>query len=156
MHLWKIDFFYVCIRLLNNKFHGLSPSGGHHSLMFDQGFQKIAGRDWLERHLTVLCINEIVPSHVVIRLNHALLEFLDFSFHPACLFCPVFLPILPKNCSAWLCLGKSWNSNEYCLTLTQNSQFSHFDRKTRQETNNAWNRIQNMSIYFLTYWFQQI
>ena len=25
------------IRLLNNKFHGLSPFGGHHSLLFDQG-----------------------------------------------------------------------------------------------------------------------
>ena len=25
------------IQLLNNKFHGLSPSGGHHSLLFDQG-----------------------------------------------------------------------------------------------------------------------
>ena len=24
---------------------------------------------WSERHLTVLCINEVVPSHVVIRLN---------------------------------------------------------------------------------------
>ena len=26
------------IRLLNNKFHGLSPSGGHQSLFFDKGF----------------------------------------------------------------------------------------------------------------------
>ena len=25
-------------RLLNNKFHGFSPSGGHHSLLLDQGF----------------------------------------------------------------------------------------------------------------------
>ena len=36
---------FSLIRLLNNKFHGLSPSGGHHSLLFDQGFKKIAGRD---------------------------------------------------------------------------------------------------------------
>ena len=27
-------------RLLNNKIHRLSPSGGHHSVLFDQGFQK--------------------------------------------------------------------------------------------------------------------
>ena len=29
---------FLGIRLLNNKFHGLSPSGGHHSLLFDKGF----------------------------------------------------------------------------------------------------------------------
>ena len=28
------------IQLLNNKFHGLSPSGGHHSLLSDQEFPK--------------------------------------------------------------------------------------------------------------------
>jgi hypothetical protein len=33
------------IWLLNNNFHGLSPSGGHHSLLFDQGFKKITGWD---------------------------------------------------------------------------------------------------------------
>ena len=37
--------------LLNNKLFGLSPSVGHHSLLFDQGFQKISG--W-EGHLTVI------------------------------------------------------------------------------------------------------
>ena len=31
------------IRLINNKFHGLSPSGGQHSLLLDQEFQKMAG-----------------------------------------------------------------------------------------------------------------
>ena len=35
----------IAMRLLNNKFHGLSPSGGHHSLLFDQGFQKMPGWD---------------------------------------------------------------------------------------------------------------
>ena len=30
------------IRLLNNKFHGLSPSCGHHSLFFDQGLPTTA------------------------------------------------------------------------------------------------------------------
>ena len=35
------------IWLLNNKLHGLFPSGGHRSPLtfFDQGFQKIAGRE---------------------------------------------------------------------------------------------------------------
>ena len=33
------------IWLLNNKFHGLFPSGGHHSLLFDQGFKKMAAWD---------------------------------------------------------------------------------------------------------------
>ena len=31
-------YYAVFIRLLSNKFHGLSPSGGHYSLLFDQGF----------------------------------------------------------------------------------------------------------------------
>ena len=56
--------------MYNNKFHGLSPSVGHHSLLFDQGFLKCASWDWSERHLTVFCINEIVPGYVVIRLNN--------------------------------------------------------------------------------------
>ena len=30
------EFHPTTIRLLNNKFLGLSPSGGHHSLLFDQ------------------------------------------------------------------------------------------------------------------------
>ena len=51
------------IQLLNNKVYGLSPSGCHHSLLFDQ-----------ERHLTVLCMDEIIPSHVVIRLNSDVTE----------------------------------------------------------------------------------
>ena len=73
--------YMFAIQLLNNKFHELPPSGGHHSLLFDQGFQKIAGRDWLERHL-ILGIDEIVPSHVVIRLN---VEYQDFP--ETLLFC---------------------------------------------------------------------
>ena len=36
------------IRLLNNKFHGLSPSGGHHSLLFDRGLPTNAK---LQHHL---------------------------------------------------------------------------------------------------------
>ena len=35
----------MIIRLPNNKVYGLSPSGSHHSLLFDQEFQKIAGTD---------------------------------------------------------------------------------------------------------------
>ena len=42
------------IWLLNNKLHGLSPYGGHHSLLFDQEFQKLAGWDWSEPHLMVI------------------------------------------------------------------------------------------------------
>ena len=36
------------IRLLNNNIHGLSPSVGHHSLLFDQGFPNNAR---IQRHL---------------------------------------------------------------------------------------------------------
>ena len=64
-------------RLLSNKFHGLSPSGGHHSLLLDQGFQKLLDETdcsaiwrWLERHLMVFCIDEILPSYVVVQLNN--------------------------------------------------------------------------------------
>ena len=42
-NLKSIFFKKNTIRLLNNKFNGLSPSGGHHSFLFDQGFQKITG-----------------------------------------------------------------------------------------------------------------
>ena len=49
----------------NNKFHGLSPSGSHHSLFFDQAFPKkwatTMPSSQSERHLTVFCINEIAP-----------------------------------------------------------------------------------------------
>ena len=53
-------YLELLIQLLNNKFHGLSPSGGHHSLFFDQEFQKIASWDCLERLLMVFCIDPIV------------------------------------------------------------------------------------------------
>ena len=48
------SFEKFTIQLLNNKFHGLSCSGGHHSLLFDLEFKKIAGRNWSERHLMVI------------------------------------------------------------------------------------------------------
>ena len=38
----------ISIWLLNNNFHGLSPYGGHHSLLFDQGFPN---NPRLQRHL---------------------------------------------------------------------------------------------------------
>ena len=41
----KKDEYLENIWLPNNKFHGLSASGSHHSLLFEKGFQKIAGRD---------------------------------------------------------------------------------------------------------------
>ena len=47
-------FPILFIQLLNNKFHGLSPSCGHHSLLFGQGFQKMTAWDWSEPHLMVI------------------------------------------------------------------------------------------------------
>ena len=41
MKIWSVPF--ERIRLLKNKFHWLSPSGGHHSLLFDQGFPNNLG-----------------------------------------------------------------------------------------------------------------
>ena len=61
------------MRLLNNKFRGLSSSGGCVSLSFDQGVPKnlptTAPSSQLERHLTVFCIDQIVPGYVVYYLN---------------------------------------------------------------------------------------
>ena len=48
VHLSVTIANYRSIRLLHNKFHELSPSGGHHSLLFDQGFPNNAR---LQRHL---------------------------------------------------------------------------------------------------------
>jgi hypothetical protein len=36
---YRLLFKHLLIRLLNKKNHGLSPSGSHHSLLFDQGSQ---------------------------------------------------------------------------------------------------------------------
>ena len=65
------------IWLLNNKFRGLSPSGGCASVSFDQGVPKklptTAPSSRSERHLTVFYIDQIVPGFVVYYLNvHAL------------------------------------------------------------------------------------
>ena len=58
----------LVIRLLNNKF-----SGGFASLSFDQGVPKklltSAPSNRSERHLTVFCIDQIVPGFVVYYLN---------------------------------------------------------------------------------------
>ena len=57
------------IRLLNNKFRGLSPSGGVASLSFDQGVPKklltTAPSSRSERYLMVFCIDQILPSFKV-------------------------------------------------------------------------------------------
>jgi hypothetical protein len=57
------------IQLLNNKFRGLSPSGWFASLLFDQGVLKklltSASSSRSERHLTVFCIDQIVPGFAV-------------------------------------------------------------------------------------------
>ena len=61
------------IQLLNNKSHGLSPTSGHHSILFDQGFQMISGWNWSELHLTVIWTpsHGIVPGYVVYLVNHS-------------------------------------------------------------------------------------
>ena len=63
----------VFIRLLNNKFRGLSPSGGCASLSFDQGVPKklptAAPSSRLERQQTVFYIDQIVSSFFVYYLN---------------------------------------------------------------------------------------
>ena len=64
--------FRPTIRLINNKFHGLSPSGGHHSLLFDQGFPNNA---WLQHHLSDR--NTIWRYFVLMRLYLAMLFILS-------------------------------------------------------------------------------
>ena len=39
------------------------------SVLFDQGFQIWVGWNWLERHLSVFCIDPIVPGFVVYYVN---------------------------------------------------------------------------------------
>ena len=75
--IWISALKFKHIRLLNNKNHGLSPSGGHHSLLLTRVSKRLLyGTDrsaiwrWLERHLTVLYIDEIVASFVVVQPNH--------------------------------------------------------------------------------------
>ena len=62
----------MLIRLLNKKFHGLSPSGGHHTLLFDQGFPS---NGQLQRHLTDW--NAIWQYFVSMRLYLAMLFILS-------------------------------------------------------------------------------
>ena len=98
----------------------LSPSGGHHSILFDQGFQKIADRDWSERHLTVLCIDEIVPSYVVVQLNGS--DATLFAWLPAlacyikCACVPVTLCLKVRACTS-LCLHVEINRTDLSRLL---------------------------------------
>ena len=39
------------------------------SVLFNQGFQIWVGWNWLERHLSVFCIDPIVPGFVVYYVN---------------------------------------------------------------------------------------
>ena len=52
------------IRLLNNKFRGLSPSASYASIFFDQ-----APSSQSECHLTVFYISQIVPGFIVYYLD---------------------------------------------------------------------------------------
>ena len=65
----------VHIWLLNNKFHGLSPSVGHLTFVWP-GVPKqrvtTVPSSRSENHLTVFCIDEIVPGYVVVQLNTTL------------------------------------------------------------------------------------
>ena len=70
------DDWILHIQLLNNKFHGLSPPGGQHSLLFDQGFPNNAR---LQRHLANW--NAIWWYFVLMRLYLAMLLILSIV-HP--------------------------------------------------------------------------
>ena len=66
--LCNLNRFLSLIRLLNNKFRGLSPFGSCASLLFDQEVPKklptTAPSSLLERHLMVFCIDPIVVYFV--------------------------------------------------------------------------------------------
>ena len=62
------------IRLLNNNIHGLSPSVGHHSLLFDQGFPNNAR---IQHHLADW--NAIWQYFVLMRLYQAMLFILSIE-----------------------------------------------------------------------------
>ena len=74
----------------NNKFHRLSPFGGHHSLLFNQGFLNIMQlqchlvrptSSQSEGHLTVFCIDEIVPDYLqLIEILQNRVKIMDFDF----------------------------------------------------------------------------
>ena len=65
--------------MLNNKFHGLSHSGGFASILFDQGVPKklptTVPSSQSEPHLMIFCINQIVPGFVVYHLNTYEIEY---------------------------------------------------------------------------------
>ena len=67
------------IRLLNNKLHGLSPSGGHHSLLFDQGFPNQAGlqgnQNAIWQYFVLIRLYRLLPTY----LPYA--NFLDMCWH---------------------------------------------------------------------------
>ena len=107
--------FLAAIHLLNNKFHELSPSGGHHALLFDQGFQKISDSDCSECHLTVLCIYDIVQLNGWKKIEYfwATFEGIIFNFLWAknivvfaLKICMISLIFLVKN--RLLLKSKSW------------------------------------------------
>ena len=91
------------IRLLNNKFCGLSSSSGYASLLFDQEVPKktptTAPSSQSEGHLTVFCINQIVPGFFVYYLN----VIWPATYQPI-LFCIIFFI---KTLSNWLLVGSN-------------------------------------------------
>ena len=96
----------------------------------------------LERHLTVLCINEIVPSYVVVELNNIIRQ-----------------EVRPDSNSyllSWknLALGKNGTSvKQFCTThyIDAHHLFSHPDTKgNREDTRQG--STKNPTIYNILRW----
>ena len=71
---------FPIIRLLNNKFYGLSPSGSHHSLLFDQEFPNnsrvqhhLANRNAIWRYLP--CQLQGCTTFLILILQYVPLSF---------------------------------------------------------------------------------
>ena len=93
LEIWEIKYYFwvrkwdfhpafcfqFLIWLLNNKLHGLSHSGGHHSLLFDQEFPKNAQ---LQRHLANR--NTIWRYFVSMRFYLAMLFILSIEILENC------------------------------------------------------------------------
>ena len=61
----RIIIFWRSIGKNNNTRTVQAESSKFASVLFDQGFQIWVGWNWLERHLSVFCIDPIVPGFVV-------------------------------------------------------------------------------------------
>ena len=96
----------MAIQLLNNKFHGLSPTGSHHSLLLDQRFQKMAGWDWSERHLTGIGMPSDYFTLIQLLFSNQMLIWSipersilmnELSAYPICFVTPLYTLLGPDN-----------------------------------------------------------